>query len=914
MLSPSSDHIPVARRFRPDSKESTMVADAPKDPLATYDPSRSSWLRPEPPRPEPSVEPTVLQDIAEAERPAVKGGPPTSSESFLLTEPLAQGGLGDVWVGVQRSLDRVVAVKRLREDRLAEATTEQQRRLEEMFRQEALTTARLEHPNIVPVYALGSDPLGQAQLGMKLVRGRPWEELIEEARDLPLGESLNRHLPILIDVAQAVAYAHSQGILHRDIKPQQVMVGEFGEVLLMDWGLAVPFGQVSEAVHTAPSSATSSGATTIPGPAGTPSFMAPEQARGHPEELGPWTDVYLLGSTLYYLLTGSPPHRAKNGLLAMAKAAQGEVETPSERAPHRRVPRELCELAMGAMAPRPEDRRPSTVADLIEALQGYLTGATRRQQSKRLTFEVEEQLESSRATAYGELGHSLSRLREAESLWLENPSVLPLRRRVLEDFAEVALQRGDLTLARLQAEELPEGGEKIRLLQRIDRALDRQRSSEKQRRRSLRALAATLLLLFLGGLHYLLEQRRAGERLRLERDAARQARAEAEGLMTFMLEDLWVGLLAIDRTDLLTPVARRAASYYGARDLKELTPRERVHRGKTFDVVADALQRQGDIEAAVVQQRRAMEVFAALLEEEPRNSEHLIAYLTAAEGLTWFLRDLGRAEEASEVYEQIEGRCREALATAPEDFALQKVLLQIHDGAGIVHYDRGDLSAAEERFWEAVEIGRRVREQGGGELINAYLSQALFHHAVVLLETDRAAQALVFLQESIQIFRHEFGEDLDHNPFLTGLTQALEARALAAVGRLDEGLESLRNLVPKMERALDEDPANVERRYLLAQAHLELGHLEDMANRRGAARRSWQRVVDLVGPLRDSSENLYLLDGLVRALFLLGRVEEARPVAERLLASDWTHNGFVKLCGLHGVHQGLKSLAKTSSS
>ena len=473
-----------------------MYADAPDDPFLTYDPARSRLVLTSE---DASLDDTAIQALEGGAADEVGGREMLQSavgESLRLTDPLARGGLGDVWVGVQRSLDRVVAIKRLRSDRLEDAPAEQREQLEAMFRHEAFTTARLEHPNIVPVYTLGADPMGHALLAMKLVRGRPWDELLAEDRQLSMSEFLARHLPILIDVSQAAAYAHSQGVLHRDIKPQQVMVGEFGEVLLMDWGLAISF---PGAVASWPpkQSPRSNGSSTAPGPAGTPSFMAPEQALGEMHQLGPWTDVYLLAASLYFLLTGTPPHLARTGMAAMARSASGKVDPPSERAPGSTIPLELEELVMVAMAADPQDRRPRTVPEFIEALQSYLSGATRRRRSQHLVKEVEAQLRGSRGSAYSELGHSLSQLREAETLWPENQRVAELQATVLTEYAEVALRRGDLSLARVQASQLPASRHRKELLRHIGAAQERRKLSKQQGGRFVGAFRG--LIAFLAG-------------------------------------------------------------------------------------------------------------------------------------------------------------------------------------------------------------------------------------------------------------------------------------------------------------------------------------------------------------------------------------------------------------------------------
>jgi serine/threonine protein kinase len=273
------------------------------------------------------------------------------------------GGMGEVWLGFQESLGRTVAIKRVRQDRIAHVDATLRRVLECEFRNEALAAAALEHPNIAPVYDFGSDDAGDPMMAMKLVKGRPWDGLLFEDRGkLSTEDFLGKHLPILISMGQAVAYAHAHGIVHRDLKPSQVMVGEFGEALLMDWGLAMRIGTPPAEDEVGPRDAfdrepppTPSTATN---PAGTPALMAPEQTVLDASNVGTHTDVFLLGGTLYFLLTGYYPNESEDGRSAIEMARTCSVPRPETRAPGGDTPKELADLAMAAMVREPEKRVP----------------------------------------------------------------------------------------------------------------------------------------------------------------------------------------------------------------------------------------------------------------------------------------------------------------------------------------------------------------------------------------------------------------------------------------------------------------------------------------------------------------------------------------------------------------------------
>ncbi|MSR58165.1 MAG: serine/threonine protein kinase [Planctomycetaceae bacterium] len=220
---------------------------------------------------------------------------------FRILRPHAKGGLGQVSVALDQDLNREVALKEIQPQHADNIVAR------ERFIVEAEITGGLEHPGIVPVYALGQGPDGRPFYAMRFVKGDSLKQALEDfhkpdnpnradpgTRQLALRQLLGR----FIDVCNAIEYAHSRGVLHRDLKPGNIMVGKYGETLVVDWGLTKSVGKkelVSEEATLRPSSAVSSSAQTRPGSAiGTPAYMSPEQAAGKLEELGPASDVYSL--------------------------------------------------------------------------------------------------------------------------------------------------------------------------------------------------------------------------------------------------------------------------------------------------------------------------------------------------------------------------------------------------------------------------------------------------------------------------------------------------------------------------------------------------------------------------------------------------------------------------------------------
>lgn len=288
----------------------------------------------------------------------------------------AQGGLGEVFVARDRQLNRNVALKRIREH----AAGDESARSRFVF--EAEVTGRLEHPGIVPVYGLGEDGDGQPYYAMRFVRGESLKDAIDRfhstrwsirgagARSVQLRQLLGRFQ----DVCNAIHFAHSRGVLHRDLKPENVMLGHFGETLVVDWGLAKTIDRgetLDDVIAPEDVSVIDAGteATRVGVVMGTPAYMSPEQAAGQIDRLSVASDVYSLGATLYYLLTGKSPFKGQRIAQLLDLVRRGEFPAPIRV--DRRVGPELDAICLKAMALRPEDRYQSA-AKLEQDIEQYL--------------------------------------------------------------------------------------------------------------------------------------------------------------------------------------------------------------------------------------------------------------------------------------------------------------------------------------------------------------------------------------------------------------------------------------------------------------------------------------------------------------------------------------------------------------
>lgn len=319
----------------------------------------------------------LLKSTPEVDSYATVVGPtPTAATSgmrFHNLRPHAMGGLGEVSIALDTELNREVALKEI------QARFADQPESRERFVLEAEITGGLEHPGIVPVYGLGTYSDGRPFYAMRFIKGDSLKDALREfhtpeARSKMSAEErqfqLRKLLGRFIDVCNAIEYAHSRGVLHRDLKPGNVMLGKYGETLVVDWGLAKSVGKKEiasgEATFLPASPLSSSGQTVAGSPIGTPAYMSAEQAEGRLNEVGPTSDVYSLGATLYHLLTGRPPLEGKDIGIILQRAQKGDFPRPRQH--DASIPRALEAICLKAMSLKPGDRYPSArgLADDLE--------------------------------------------------------------------------------------------------------------------------------------------------------------------------------------------------------------------------------------------------------------------------------------------------------------------------------------------------------------------------------------------------------------------------------------------------------------------------------------------------------------------------------------------------------------------
>lgn len=384
---------------------------------------------------------------------------PNSYSGYEMLQEIARGGMGIVFRGRQRSLDREVAIKKL------------QRKLfdpeeKAKFIVESKVTAFLDHPNIVPVYELGETPEKEIILVMKLIGGKSWKEVLKEDQknEKPLSRiNLEKHLRILLSVCNAVAFAHNKKIIHNDLKPENIMLGEFGEIFLMDWGIAVSLDEQNKNFVYK---------SMITSPMGTPSYMAPELADGRGQDIGPWTDIYMLGAILFEILMQRPPHLGRTMFEVLYSICYIPVELSEE------VPKELKQICMKSLEKQHQDRYPS-VSEFRSEIENFLQHQESifiAQEAHQILKECQEQKEeqtSKEGTSevlYDQFAQSIAGFRQALKLWEQNADAAQGEINARYAYAHIALKKGDFGLAEAQLEKIRKTKEAETLEEEITQA------------------------------------------------------------------------------------------------------------------------------------------------------------------------------------------------------------------------------------------------------------------------------------------------------------------------------------------------------------------------------------------------------------------------------------------------------------
>jgi eukaryotic-like serine/threonine-protein kinase len=840
---------------------------------------------------DPAIEHTLTQlasgSDGDADRTAsyAVGTATADGQRFRVLRPHARGGLGAVFVALDTELHREVALKQILEQHADDPVSRQR------FLVEAEITGGLEHPGIVPVYGLGTYGDGRPYYAMRFIKGDSLKEAIDrfhkdEALKSDPGAStleLRKLLRRFTDVCNAIEYAHSRGVLHRDIKPGNIIVGKHGETLVVDWGLAKALGRTDPGVDSGertliPSSASGS-AETLPGSAlGTPAYMSPEQAEGDIPHLGPRSDVYSLGATLYYLLTGQPPVEGDIGEVLRA-VQRGEFPPPRRR--DATIDPALEAVCLKAMAHKPADRygSPKGLAEDIERWMADEPVSARREPISRrvrrwanrnrtavaavavaliagvvglsavLVVQTKAKAEVSRALA-GELDANLALAASNDQL----------------ERSKAAVQaRYDLAVAAIQAFHTGVSEDFLLKEDRFKVLRDRLLNAASDFYGKLSALlgnetdVASRRALTQSNFELAELTRKVGrleDALAAHRAvlAARDALAREPGADAAVNIELGRSLMAVAavlsstvKTEEGLTTYRRAESVLASLASSDSDARAALANCRTAMARLLLLTGKNDEALAECMMARAdQQALAAVAANSRDNRRDRAATAHELSFILLLIRKLPEAE--AEIRDALEVQ-RKLVRENPTDADFRASLANYQSQLAGVLEVAGKTAAAEEESRGAVQILDRLAEENPA--VTAFRrKKALGHKDLgnLLLMTGRPAAAVAELRLGLAIFKRL----ADENPAVTafrddlGLSHSILGLALYQAGNPAEGMAEAREAVAIQQQQVDENPTDTVRRDVLAFHFEGLGDAARSAGQTGDAKIAYERAIALL--------------------------------------------------------------------
>jgi serine/threonine-protein kinase len=785
----------------------------------------------------------------------------------------AHGGLGEVYVADDTELGRAVALKRIRDGRGLH--TEDEIR----FRREAAITGRLEHPGVVPIYGLGSDASGRPFYAMRFIEGQTLADAIDafhraETPGRDQGErtlALRHLLTRFVAACQAVAFAHSRGIIHRDIKPANIMLGQFGETLVVDWGLAKGAAatgeQNLETILPTNGQSSTAGQETLVAPdaaartdgsrdsateagviLGTPAFMSPEQATGQWDAVGTASDIFSLGASLYQLLTGRPPYR---GELTLEDAIHARYLWPRRHKAD--VPPELEAIVLKAMARRPGDRYPSAqalAADIEKWLGQEPVSVYREPWSKRVGRWMRRH--RTLVTAVGVALLVAIVVMAIGSVWLDaarrNEAAAKKQAQALA--VEVAQQRDDASakyaLARRAVDDmLTAVGEKLKTTQDVQKV-----------RRELLQQALDFYQQFL-------KEKSDDPKVQRETAGAFARAAEIHQLLgdSAKAEEEYLQSIRL-RTDLIQ---------------RESQPVDREKRGLAYFQLGHLyfdLLRHADAERAY---RSARDEFTALSAEFPNERCHRDQLGGAVHNLARVYSATGRPADSESTYRQALAM-REALVQSDSSTSYLDGLARTQFSLASVLQSTAQRDEAEKQLVKAVAAFRELSAKEPGTLDHRImLASSLDALGTIYSQSSRFKEAAKTLNEALML-RDKLMEEQPTIPELRegyGYTLQNVTWLFKTTGRAKEAEGTLRNALQHWEKLAADFPNVPGYRGSIADTLNQLGYVLSDLNRSADAADALRRAEGIYQKLTDQHpENPWFASGLARSQNDLGIVEQ----------------------------------------
>ena len=752
--------------------------------------------------------------------PPTIGSPTSQGGRFRILRPHARGGLGEVHVALDTELNREVALKEI-QSRHADHPQSRAR-----FTLEAEITGGLEHPSIVPVYGLGTYADGRPYYAMRFIRGDSLAERIEkfhksDATGLNTGErtlELHKLLRRFIDVCEAIQYAHDRGVLHRDLKPGNIMLGKYGETLVVDWGLAKPLTRgpghppsESVTVETADdepllilASGSGSAPTEMGAVVGTPAYMSPEQASGRLDQLGPASDVYSLGATLYTLLTGRAPFESEVGVGELLKrVTAGDFLPPRQISAA--VPKPLEAICLKSMAVKPADRYASP-AQLRDDLEHWLAD----EPVSAVTDTVIERV---------------ARFTRKHRSWALAAAVALLLVAAVSIVAAVLINEQKNQNAELAADNLAlarqeEAARKMADTRRAEAEAARQDAQANARRADEQS---ALALKTLNTVVYSIQKELA------EIPAARPVRQK---LLTHALD----GLQAVA----------------GAADTARQTSRSQF---VTYNELGNMLAVLGSPYFAE-QRQKAHEIALRLAKADPSDREAQRDLWVSSNKLGEAREALGNLPEAKKHFEEGLAICRRLAEGDPENAQALRDLVVSHNFLGGVSLALGEYAEAKKHFEQQLAISRRLAEADPTN-VEAQRDLAIPYNKLgeVSYALDDLPEAKKHFEQYLEITRRRAEADSANSQAQRDLSVAFSrlGDVNLDLGNLDDAKHHFEQDLDISRRLADADPENTELQRGLAIAYNQLGELTRAQKDFKAAKKYFTQCLEVFRRVAESN-------------------------------------------------------------
>jgi len=764
---------------------------------------------------------------------------PVGPSRYRAIQPHAQGGLGVVYLAQDTELDRQVALKEI------QVRHADNPRSQAAFVREAFITGGLEHPGVVSVHGFGRYPDGRPYYAMRFIHGDSLQDAIDAyhagkaKRSEPSEQSmgLRRLISQLIHACNAIAYAHDRGVLHRDIKPSNIMVGKYGETLVVDWGLAKVIGAQDrfeshggEPLLRDPPGDSANHQTRLGDVLGTPHYMSPEQTSGEPDRLGPASDVYSLGATLYTILTGRDPyaeHKTLNGLFAAIR--QGRLPPP--RALDPTIDKALEAICLKAMAPRPEDRYPSAKAfaqDLEQWQADEPVDAYREPWTRRLTRWLKRHRTSVATAAAAVL---------VGVVGLGAVTVVQTRARNELDRKNTELAKANAALDQQRRRAEQREQQAIGAVRRFsDAVADNPILKDSPELEKLRKTLLKEPLEFFENLREQLQDD-AGTRPETLMELTEVIHEYAH--LTHEVGNPQDGLKAHDDSLAICQALARA------------DPSNRAYQTRLAFIQncrGNFLKDTGKREAARRAYEAALAIQRRLADESPESPDHASSLGGTLNNLATLDLEARRFAEARDHLEAAIDRQKKALAANPRNPTYRQFLANHYHALGKLLRQTGEPKAAQRALESAIRIRRRLADEHPA---NAEYRSALvldYQELGDLLRRTGEPEAARRAFETELTIRQRLADD---HPMNTEYRRALATNyrklgeLLSQTGQFEAARRAFESALEIRQRLADQYPTNTQYQRALASSQNRLGVLLKHVHEPEAARRAFEAALQI---------------------------------------------------------------------